>query len=140
MRRFQLGLIITLFAVVFGCAVCGDSEEFANYELQGTVTDNNSLPIKDIRVVREATDFLLFSDTTYTDANGKYDFYFTDYYDSKATFKLKIEDVDVALNGGEFATQNLKVSYSNASWSFSKTAKESTALGSKTYDIKLQLK
>jgi len=138
MSKFQLGLIIVLFA--FGCVACGDSPEFANYELQGIVTDNNSLPIKDIRVVREATDFLLFSDTTYTDVNGKYDFYFTDYYDSKATFKLKIEDVDVALNGGEFATQNLKVSYSNASWSFSKTAKESTALGSKTYDIKLQLK
>ena len=140
MRKFQSGLIIALFAVAFGCVACGDSPEFANYELQGIVTDNNSQPIKDIRVVREATDFLLFSDTTYTDANGKYDFYFTDYYDSKATFKLKIEDVDVALNGGEFATQNLKVSYSNASWSFTKATTEPAALGRKTYDIKLQLK
>lgn len=140
MRKFRPAVLLILPVIILSCYSCGDSPEFADYTIEGTVTNNNSQPVKDIRVIREATDFLLFSDTIYTDDQGKYNFAFTDYYNSKASFRIKVEDVDLTLNGGEFATQSVKVSFSEASWSFSKTATEHTAKGTKTYNVKLQLK
>jgi putative lipoprotein (rSAM/lipoprotein system) len=140
MKKFRAIIPCMLSVLLLGSFACSDSPEFADYTIEGTVTNNSSLPLKDIRVIREATDFLLFSDTIYTDEHGKYSLNFTDYYNAKASFKIKIEDVDLALNGGEFVTQNAKISFSNANWSFSKTANKSSAKSTKTYDVKLQLK
>jgi putative lipoprotein (rSAM/lipoprotein system) len=134
---FLLFLLITVFMV----ACSNENTTFALYDINGTVTDNaTNLPLKKIRLIRQGTSYLLFSDTTNTDSLGRYSFSLTDYYSKKATFSLKVEDADGELNGGEFMTQTVNVEFSSASWSMTDVVGDYKGQAIKIQDIKLTKK
>jgi len=134
---FNTFLFIFTFAVFF-VAFSIDNNTFGKYEINGNVTDaTTSLPLKKIRVIRNATDYLLFSDTIYTDSVGKFSVSLTDYYAVKASFLLKVEDSDAGLNGGEFATQNVNIVFSSSDWSFVDIVGDYKGKAVKTQDIRL---
>ena len=134
---FLLFLLITVFLV----ACSNENTTFALYDINGTVTDNaTNLPLKKIRLIRQGTSYLLFSDTTYTDSLGRYSFSLTDYYSKKATFSLKVEDADGELNGGEFMTQTVNVGFSSANWSMTDVVGDYKGQAIKNQDIKLTKK
>ena len=73
------------------------------YRFHGIVTDKEtSNPIQNIRVVGQG-------DTIYTDTEGKFLF-----PSMNAEFHLKIEDIDGEANGGEFETQEIDVTFTDA--------------------------
>lgn len=133
--------ISILFVSVFFVACSIDKTTFAQYEINGTVTDAaTNLPLKKIRMIRLGTDYLLYSDTIYTDSIGKYSFTLTDYYAKNATFSLKIEDYDAGLNGGEFATQNVNVKFSALDWSYVDIVGDYKGEATKNQDFQLTKK
>jgi putative lipoprotein (rSAM/lipoprotein system) len=111
---FDKVIILLLSAVGFltGCDEIGGGNvaEYgvpnADYELKGTVTDEiTSQSIQNIRVIRPVQS-LEYSDTTYTDKDGKYHFVFNDFPND--TYQLKFEDIDGGENGGEFITAEVE--------------------------------
>ena len=98
---------------------CSNIEEMAQYDINGIIKDAaTSVPLKNIRVIRYGTDYLLFSDTIYTDSLGKYSFNQTDIYSKNKTFTVKAEDIDGKLNHGAYTTQTINVTYKSSDWSF----------------------
>jgi putative lipoprotein (rSAM/lipoprotein system) len=80
---------------------------YGDYELNGVVIDKEtSNPIQNIQIVNEG-----YRDTIYTDAEGKYVFVYNN-YELYNRFPLKIEDIDGEENGGDFATQEMLVTFS----------------------------
>jgi len=69
----------------------------AEYKINGVVTDKESKPIKDIRVIRQA--YYDSSDTLYTSADGKF---YVKFREEDRCARLTIEDIDGEANGGEF--------------------------------------
>jgi len=133
--------IFTIAVFIGFFSACTDNNSLAYYEINGTVSDKVSFhPLNKIRVIREGTDFVLFSDTCYTDLSGKYHFEFSDYYNKKASFKIKVEDVDSTLNRGYFATQEFKVTFSTSNWVNLNVDGDSKGRAVKTQDFTLQLK
>jgi putative lipoprotein (rSAM/lipoprotein system) len=135
---FQPIWAVFLFFSIFLVACSTNNETFALYEIKGTVTDaaTNSA-LKRIRLIRQGTDYLLYSDTIYTDSLGKYSFSLTDYYAKNATFSIKAEDFDGGLNGGEFATQTINVRFSSSDWSFVDIVGDYKGEATKTQDFSL---
>ncbi len=130
--------IVVLFVWSFLIS-CESKSEYGVYQIEGTITDSiSSLPISHIRIIRKETDFLLFSDTTYTDINGHYEFEFTDFYKKKAQFAFKIEDVDENQNGGEYLTKEMKFIFSD--WILNSENINYQGISTKTQNIVLQLK
>ena len=75
-------------------------EEYKPY-LNGIVTNKEtSNPIQNIQIIGQ------YSDTAYTDAEGRYSF-----YNVSPNFHLKVEDIDGTANGGEFETQEIDVKF-----------------------------
>src|SRR5665647_2117411 len=122
-------------------SACTDNNSLAYYEINGTISENVSFqPLNKIRVIREGTDYILYSDTSYTDSSGKYHFEFSDYYNKKTAFKIKVEDVDSTLNLGHFVTQEFNVAFSTSDWVTLGTDGEYKGRAIKTQDFTLQLK
>jgi len=98
--------VVGLSSIVYSCMKYGDPA--AEYcEINGVVTDKEtSNPIQNIQVVRWRD----YSDTTYTDADGKYAFGRRWKFDSH----IKFEDIDGEANGGEFETQEIDVKFTEA--------------------------
>jgi putative lipoprotein (rSAM/lipoprotein system) len=135
--------LLPFLLVVAGLfAACTDNKStFAYYVINGTIVDSATLkPIRDIQVIRGNTDYLLFSDTTVTDSLGKYSLEFQDYYMKKAVFTLKVEDIDLSKNQGEFLTRNIAVNFASATWNYNVDSEEYKAEATKTVDIKLKKK
>ena len=114
----------------------------AAFVLQGTVTDNaTSQPIQNIRVVRPFGYENKYSDTTYTDKNGKYVYLFGDFPELK--YQLKFEDIDGEDNGGQFQTKEIEGQFTQADlvekgegWYTGKFAKtEDVALDPEEYQV-----
>ena len=100
-------IIVLLLAILGVFNSCRQPEEYgtphADYELKGIVTDKEtSKPLKNIQIVS-------YSDTLYTDAEGKYSF-----YNMMPEFHLKVEDIDGEENGGEFETQEMDIKLTKA--------------------------
>lgn len=118
MLKKQILILLSSFALLSSCSTNSDSE-MAYYSLSGQVMYDSAstlVPIRNIRVIRQSTDFLLYPDTTKTDKTGKFYFECTDYYSKTKTFKLKVEDIDNVLNGGMFTSTELSVKLSASDW------------------------
>ncbi len=74
---------------------------WADYQVQGKVTDQEQAPLKDIQVVLEFSKYGGYSDTLYTDENGEYKFQ-NDF--------LPIDSVSVTANdtAGVYASESKK--------------------------------
>ena len=81
----------------------------AEYEINGTVTDKERKPIQDIRVIRQT--YYDSDDTLYTNSEGKLYFKF---WEEGNHAHLTLEDIDGELNGGEFATREVDVIFTDA--------------------------
>lgn len=95
------------------------NSDMAYYTISGRVvhdSDSVMVPIANIRVIRQSTDYLYFPDTIKTDKNGKFKFECTDYYSKNKVLTIKAEDIDLSLNGGLFATQTIQVKFSATDW------------------------
>ncbi|MCL2041593.1 MAG: radical SAM-associated putative lipoprotein [Bacteroidales bacterium] len=85
---------------------------YADYEIKGVVTNKeNAHPLQNIRVIHQT-----YSDTLYTDSQGKYAFNF--YYEGGAyperIFHLKVEDIDGEENGGDFTIREIELKITEA--------------------------
>jgi len=126
------GFALTLFVALTSCS----NDGLADYTVSGTVTDSQtSKPIKNIRVIRKSTEYMLFPDTTYTDAIGQYSFEFVNYYDKKASFLLKVEDIDLSENLGTFTTKEVIFSFSSSDWEQNSSLKNYKGEAYKTVNI-----
>jgi putative lipoprotein (rSAM/lipoprotein system) len=137
MKPFLKVFLSILLFIVF--TACNDNKDsFAYYEISGTVTDNISTqPVYNIRVIRAGTEYLYINDTTYTDSLGKYDFGFIDYYNKSASFIIKVEDIDNALNGGSYLSQVSTVKFSKSDWLSSVSTSEYDGSAVKVFNISL---
>jgi len=140
--KFFKNIAFPILGFIGLLTACSQNEKtLAYYEIYGTVVDSiSSLPLIGMRVIREATEYLLFPDTLYTDSVGKYQLSFTDYYSKKPEFTIKVEDKDGNLNGGDFATRKLKATFLKSDWVNLVTDGEYYGTAVKTIDIKLQMK
>ncbi len=79
----------------------------ADYHLLGTVTDSlTNAPVQNIRVsLQDPNNPYSPKDTTYTDVAGKYSFSFQAFPYESIPYSLKAEDIDGALNGGIYLTE-----------------------------------
>jgi len=133
---FKTTLIIAgILIFFFSCSK--DVNSLSYFSINGTVKNDSSQPLENIRIIRNATDYLLFADTVYTDSLGKFSVSFSDYYARKSTFNLKIEDIDATANGGEFATQTVQVGFSSSDWIENFNANEFKTIAEKKIDITL---
>ncbi|MDD3079371.1 MAG: radical SAM-associated putative lipoprotein [Paludibacter sp.] len=131
---------VFIFLVLVLLFACNSENDYAIYDINGTVTDSlTNEPAVGIRIIREPTDYLLFGDTITTDANGNYSFEFTDYYNKKATFKLKILDMDGDLNGGDYQNKEVAIKVNSDDWGKSRDDYYK-AWATITKNIELQLK
>lgn len=81
-NRCLAGVLAVLGFQTTGCAmkygVMEPTVEYgspwADYKVQGKVTDQEQAPLKDIQVVLESPKYRGYSDTLYTDENGEYKF------------------------------------------------------------------
>jgi len=137
MKPFLKVFLSILLFIVF--TACNDNKDsFAYYEISGTVTDNISTqPVYNIRVILAGTEYLYINDTTYTDSLGKYDFGFIDYYNKSASFIIKVEDIDNALNGGSYLSQVSTVKFSKSDWLSSVSTSEYDGSAVKVFNISL---
>ena len=121
---------------------------YADYQFSGTVTDESSSPIKDIKVsakcVYRKNDGTIESyggDSTQTDDSGKYAFESRRFI-SDPDLKLIVEDMDGEANGGAFKSDTIDIDYDNAKKVKDPAKGESWSTG--TYaihqDIKLKKK
>lgn len=114
--------IVLLILGVVGLASCENTiAEYgapnADFQIKGTITDSvTNTPLKNIRVIRRFVQNPLYGDTIYTDADGKYNMSFNDFPVDNPQFTLKIEDMDGAQNGGEFADRELITKITSADW------------------------
>jgi len=122
MIRFFDRMILALLAIAGLTYACDDPRvEYgaptADFVIKGTVTDSiTTQTLNHIRVIRQLDENGLYGDTTYTDTKGFYQFTFSDFPVEYPEFKLKIEDTDGDLNGGEFETRNVSVQISSKDW------------------------
>ena len=105
-------LFLSSLGVLTGCGSHLDEYGMphASFELKGTVTDNVTQPIQNIRVVRPFGYEDIYGgipgDTIYTDKDGKYAFAFEGFPSQK--YQLKFEDIDGEENGGLFQTKEIE--------------------------------
>jgi putative lipoprotein (rSAM/lipoprotein system) len=107
--KFFDRIIIVLLGILGIFSACNQQVEYGTpygyCEVNGTITDKEtSNPIPNIQVVRDR-------DTVYTDVEGKYVSH-RDFIELP-TFHLKIEDIDGEENGGNFAPQEMDVTFTN---------------------------
>jgi putative lipoprotein (rSAM/lipoprotein system) len=103
-------LILGLSPIFYGCPKYG--EPVATYELKGKVTDKEtSRPIKHIQITSKIDEY--HRDTLYTDSHGQYDYKIRDYFNNRP-LHIKFEDIDGEENGGEFASQEIDIVFSDA--------------------------
>ena len=141
MKLVKNSILLVIVCIGFITACTDNKNKLAYYQINGTITDSlTTNPLEKIRIIREGTDYLLYSDTTYTDSIGKYHFELTDYYANNATFSIKVEDVDGESNGGDYVTRRLNIVFSKSDWINIATESEYYGTASKNYDIKLQTK
>ena len=139
MKLVKNSILLVIVCIGFITACTDNKNKLAYYQINGTITDSlTTNPLEKIRIIREGTDYLLYSDTTYTDSIGKYHFELTDYYANNATFSIKVEDVDGESNGGDYVTRRLNIVFSKSDWINIATESEYYGTASKNYDIKLQ--
>ncbi len=94
----------------------------AEFEIKGTITDSiTAAPIPNARVIvtldqkynvldslQVITDTLALKES---DENGKYDVQFSEFPLDSLTFKVKVEDLDGAANGGEYVTTEKNITF-----------------------------
>ncbi|MCL2290661.1 MAG: radical SAM-associated putative lipoprotein [Bacteroidetes bacterium] len=95
-------LLLGFSGILYSCAKYGMPVD--EFEIKGMVTDATYKPIQNIRVIRQK------QDTLYTNSEGKYSFKFW----GPNFVHLKIEDIDGDENGGEFATREIDVRFTDA--------------------------
>lgn len=140
MKTINKVAVVSMIFMSIMLPSCESNTEFASYEISGKILENvNSTPLKNIRVIRLSTDYLLFSDTTYTDSTGYYEFLLTDYFDKNATFELKIEDTDKNLNGGHFQSRSVFAQVDSENWRFYTVDNQKRSIATVVADFKLQL-
>ncbi|MCL2435439.1 MAG: radical SAM-associated putative lipoprotein [Lentimicrobiaceae bacterium] len=104
-------LILGISPMLYACPKYG--EPHANYELKGTITNKEtSRPIKHIQITTNIRDEYR-KDTLYTDSRGQYNYKFWDYLWDRP-LHLKFEDIDGEENGGEFITQEMDITFTDA--------------------------
>ena len=104
-------LILGLTPLLYACPKYG--EPTANYELKGTVTNKEtSRPIKHIQVTTNINEYRQ-EDTLYTDSRGQYNYKLRDYLWDRP-LHLKFEDIDGEENGGDFTTQEIDITFTDA--------------------------
>lgn len=141
MKLFKNSVFIVILCIGLITSCTNNTNQLAYYQINGIVTDSlTTNPLVKIRIIREGTNYLLYSDTTYTDSIGKYHFELTDYYTKNPMFTIKVEDVDGKLSGGDYVTRRLNVVFSKSDWINIGTDSEYYGTASKNYDIKLQTK
>ena len=123
--------LLAAILALFGISSCEDGiraeygVETSEFVIMGTITDEESAPIKDIRVVQHP---LYPQDTAYTDANGN--FRIVGEGSQGEPVLLLIDDVDSDANGNYQSDTARGVLTRNASGSLSaiinKTLKEKT--------------
>ena len=137
----QFFAVLFLLFVLFLSACSKSDDGIALYEINGTVVaDATNSPLVKIRMIRQSTDYLLFSDTVYTDSLGKYSFGLTDYYNKNASFSIRAIDIDAAKNGGEFVAKDVKVTFSAADWTSLTVENDYKGYAVKTQNIRLVAK
>jgi len=102
--------ILGFSGILYSCAKYGMPEN--EFEIKGIVFyRSTNEPVKDIRIIRGDRRFEDRADTIYTTAEGKYSFHFYNFANST---QLKIEDIDGDANGGEFMSQEINVTFTDA--------------------------
>jgi putative lipoprotein (rSAM/lipoprotein system) len=105
-------LILGFSGMFYSCYEYG--MPVAEYELNGTVTDLNKNPIKNIRIIGQTH---LGSDTLFTDSKGKYAFTYNHelfVFNPESPVHLKVEDIDGYENGGFFLPEERDVNFIDA--------------------------
>ena len=139
----SLDKIILALLTIFGFANCDMPVEYgtpyADFEINGIVTDSlNSVPVKNIRIIKQNPKNSAYGDTVYTDAAGKYKFIFQDFPEQTPQFTLKAEDIDGTSNEGEFTTRNVIVTIMESDWVDDGDNNWYYGKAKKTQNIKLQ--
>jgi len=103
-------LILGISPILYACPKYG--EPIATYELKGIVTNKETTrPIKHIQITTDTDRYR--KDTLYTDSRGQYNYKFVDYLWDRP-LHLKFEDIDGEENGGEFITQEMDITFTDA--------------------------
>lgn len=100
-----------LLVSVFGLSSCIGAVEYgspyAEYELKGRVTDEDSNPIPGIKVSLEHPSSIYEADTT--DVSGEFEFNKERIFPPDDRMKVFFQDIDGPENGGEFALDSLEL-------------------------------
>ncbi len=115
MKHAFVKILRVVLAVGFGmtqtsCFMYGTPE--SDYEFKGKVTDEDSVPIKDIKVTvkgADGSDLPMFDFTATTDVNGRFVFEKQLIGTPPKTVKVIFEDTDGPDNRGEFEKDSLIV-------------------------------
>ena len=112
----------------------------ADFAIRGTVTSKtDGKPIPNIAVFRQMennqTEFMHL-----TGSEGNYYVDYRDMSDKENVIRLKLEDIDGKENGGNFATQEIKVKITNAERDKMKQCQQDNGTFTKTQNIELKKK
>lgn len=117
------------------------NSDMAYYTINGRVvcdSDSVMVPVANIQVIRQATDYLFAPDTIKTNQEGKFQFECTDYYSKNKTLTIKAEDIDKLLNGGLFQPQTIQVKFSSSDWGTNSNPSEFKGMAEKSIEIVLK--
>ena len=112
----------------------------ADFVIKGTVTSKtNGKPVPNIAVVKQMEDNQTMI-IGFSNSEGNY--YIDEYYFSgkEDVIYLKFEDIDGKENGGNFATQEIKVKITNADRGKIEKCKQDDGIFTKTQNIELKTK
>ena len=109
-----LTLLFSLLGISTGCEIirCEYGVPSADYIIKGKVTDRESQkPIKNIAIIRKSHTATYFgNDTVRTDFRGDFEMKFTEF--PGTDHWIFAEDLDGTGNGGLYATDSIKVDWS----------------------------
>lgn len=84
------------------------NEPVANYQITGTVNDEDGNPVTGIRVIADySTDVIYRADTLYTDKEGRFSKFMSIPRVDK--FFMSFTDIDGSANGGDFESESKEV-------------------------------
>lgn len=115
MNMILKAVVLPLLATAFCSCALGetdvmsslDEEPVANYQVMGTVSDEDRAPVYGIRVIAVYNLTVYRADTLYTDREGRFSKFLS--APRVAMFSLTFTDVDGQANGGGFKPKTLDV-------------------------------
>lgn len=129
-------VLLVLITVLSACSK--EEEKLAQYSISGTILDKQTtLPIANIRIVRTGYQLLL-PDTTYSDAQGKFNFQFADFYSTTdKPVTITATDIDGNENGGIYKPFSMDVIFASADWDESPNSETTKGKAKKSITIKM---